>query len=55
MDRQEAIQKAARLANEYIKNRNDAERKHKELNQLFKQFHLSWDEINEEDKHNAKK
>lgn len=35
MDRQEAIRKAARLANEYIKNRNDAEQKHKELNQLW--------------------
>lgn len=35
MDRQEAIREAARLANEYIKNRNDAEQKHKELNQLW--------------------
>lgn len=48
MDRKEAIKQAAKLAIAPIKNRDDAEQKHKEINQLFKQFNLIWSEINEE-------
>mgnify|MGYP001028133967 CR=1 FL=1 len=54
MDRKEAIRQATKLAKAPIKNKDDAEQKHKELNQLFKQFHLSWDEINEEAEHNGR-
>ncbi|MDN6162334.1 MAG: hypothetical protein L0I79_06130 [Atopostipes sp.] len=53
MDRKEAIKQATKLAKAPIKNKDDAEQKHKELNQLFKQFHLSWDEINEEGERNG--
>ncbi|GBD79440.1 hypothetical protein TEHD86_1787 [Tetragenococcus halophilus subsp. halophilus] len=54
MDRKEAIKQATKLAKAPIENRDDAEQKHKELNQLFKQFHLFWNEINKEAERNGK-
>lgn len=54
MNRKEALKKATYLAREPIKNREDAKSKHVLLNQLFKQFHLSWDEINEEAQNHGK-
>lgn len=45
MKRKEALQQAAYLATKMIKNHEEAEANHKLLNELFKNHHLSWDEI----------
>ncbi|MDN6140751.1 MAG: hypothetical protein L0I95_13495 [Tetragenococcus koreensis] len=45
MNKEQAIKEARTLAKATLKSRKDAEEKHKRINELFKQFDLTWFDI----------
>ncbi|MCO8296256.1 hypothetical protein [Tetragenococcus halophilus] len=45
MNKEQAIREAKTLAKATLKSRKDAEEKHKRINQVLKEFNLTWFDI----------